>query len=91
MDTNAVETTRNSLKTNGITDKIIMSVMCGTKKIFSVGNAIGIYRWNTLVSIYRQNYRRNIQNLKKNPFADVEVFASDLKVNESVSDFIGKS
>jgi hypothetical protein len=47
-----------------------------TDRYYSVCNSVGIYRQTTTVGIYRRNYRRHIQN-KKKQFADVEVFAGD--------------
>ena len=39
-----------------------------TDEYYSFCNSVGIYRWN---------YRRNIQKLKKKRFIDVEIFTSD--------------
>ena len=61
-------TTRNSLNTNGIANRIILAVIgvVITDRLYSVSNLIGRYRRPKSVGIYRQNYWRNVENLKKN-------------------------
>jgi len=59
-------TTRNSLNTNDLTHRILLSVIWGHnyRQTFFVYHSAGIYRRTHSIGIYRQNDRRNIQNKK---------------------------